>query len=69
MKKIGAIYGDDSGDGWIKLTDQFKDEPAIYRADVLQVILHEVTAAYNDAVAEIYKDYNKACDARSEPSS
>ena len=58
--KIGTLYGDDSGDGSIKFTDEFKADTALYRADVLQVILHELTAAYNEAVDEMYSDFTRA---------
>ncbi len=59
-RKIGTLYGDDSGDGSIKFTNDFKTDNALYRADVLQIILHQLTAAYNQAMADMYSDCLRA---------
>lgn len=52
---IGTLKANDAADGFIHLTDQFKAEHPVYRADVLQDILHQMTELYNAAVTDMSK--------------
>ena len=54
MKRIiGTLKANDAADGFIHLTEQFKSEHVVYRADVLQDLLAQFTGLYNATVHEM----------------
>lgn len=50
---IGTLKANDAADSFIQLTDQFKMEHPVYRADVLQDLLAQITNMYNQAVYDM----------------
>ncbi len=51
--KIGTLYGDEGGDGHVKLTPEFQRQSAIYQADVIKDCIFDLLSAYNDARKEM----------------
>lgn len=51
--RAGVIIGDSGGSGEVRLSAQFKEEPPMYRADVLKDALFDVWRHYNDARVEL----------------
>lgn len=56
---IGTLKANDAADGFIHLTDQFKGEHPVYRADVLQDLLHQITKLYNAAVSDMSRPHRE----------
>lgn len=51
--RCGYVMGDIGGHGWLKLSDDFKSQPPMYRADILKDSLFDVLNAYNQARKEL----------------
>lgn len=50
MKRFASLLCNDEADAKIKFSEWFVNEDPLFRADVLQDILQQVQAAYNEAV-------------------
>jgi hypothetical protein len=60
-RSIGKIKGDDSGYGYLELSDEFMADTPVYRLDVLQDILRQLIVAHAKAFIEVYPGLGDDC--------
>lgn len=58
--KVGSLTASKDAEGNLTLFPEFLAQEAIYRADVLRDLMHEITAAYQEAVRDMRKDWEEA---------
>lgn len=61
MKRAGTLKADfNGGCGEVEITDEFKRESPLFRADVLRDWITELQELYRDARADMHKEWMAA---------
>lgn len=59
MRVLSVSYNPETDETKVHFNEEFKKADALLQADVLQDILGDVQAVYNDRVNDLYKEIKK----------
>jgi hypothetical protein len=60
-RSIGTLKADvDAGEGYVELKPEFREEDALYRADVLQDVIFQLRLEYLTARDDMAREFREA---------